>query len=67
MIVQNPVWVFASSKSLTKIENLPKRALRFMLHDYSSSYKRIVEKFGKFPMDVKRNDKLCIGTYTTVN
>ena len=46
--------MFASSKSLTKIENLHKRALRFMLYDYSSSYERILEKSGKFSMDVKR-------------
>ena len=38
-------WMFASSKSLTKIENLHKRALRFMLDNYSSSYERILENF----------------------
>ena len=30
------LWMFASSKSLNKIENLHKRALRLMLDDYSS-------------------------------
>ena len=40
------VRMFASSNSLTKIENLNKRALRFMLDDYSSSYERILEKSG---------------------
>ena len=35
------VWMFASSKSLTKTENIYKRALIFMLDNYSSSYKRI--------------------------
>ena len=59
--------MFASSKSLTKIENLYKRALRFMLDDYSSSYKRILEKSGKFSMDVKRKHKLCIKIYKTLN
>ena len=38
-------WMFASSKSVTKIENLHKRALRFMLNNYSSSYERILENF----------------------
>ena len=33
------VCLSASSKSLTKIKNLHKRALRFMLDDYLSSYK----------------------------
>ena len=32
------VWMFASSKSLAKIENLHKRTPRFMLDYYSSSY-----------------------------
>ena len=32
------VWMFASSKSLTKIENLNKRALSLMFDHYSSSY-----------------------------
>ena len=41
------VWMFASSKSLTKIENLYKRALRFMPENYSSAYKRVSEKSGK--------------------
>ena len=59
--------MLASSKSLTKIENLHKRALRFMLDDYSSSYKRILEKSGKFSMDVKRKHKLCIEIYKTLN
>ena len=61
------VWMLASSKSLTKIENLHKRALRFMLDDYSSSYKRILEKSCKFSMDVKRKHKLCIEIYKTIN
>ena len=39
--------MFASSKSLTKIENLYKRALRFMPENYSSAYKRVSEKSGK--------------------
>ena len=59
--------MLASSKSLTKIENLHKRALRFMLDDYSSSYKRILEKSGKFSMDVKRKHKLCIEIYKTLS
>ena len=59
--------MFASSKSLTKIENLHKRALRFMLYDYSSSYERILEKSGKFSMDVKRKHKLCTEIYKTLN
>ena len=61
------VWMFANSKSLTKIENLHKRALRFMLDDYSSSYKKILAKSGKFSMDVKRKYKLRIERHKTLN
>ena len=49
--------MFASSKSLTKIENLYKRALRFMPENYSSAYKRVSEKSGKpenYPSAYKR-------------
>ena len=38
------VWMFSSFKSLTKIEKLHKRALRFMLGDYSSSYEKMLKK-----------------------
>ena len=61
------VWKFASFKSLTEIEKLHKTALRFMLDDYSSSYERILEKSGKFSMDVKRKHKLCIEIYKTLH
>ena len=54
------VWMFASSKSLTKIEKFHKGALRFTWDDYSISYETISEKSGKFSMDVKRKHKLCI-------
>ena len=59
--------MFANPKSLTKIENLHKRALRFMLDDYSSSYKSISEKPVKFSVDFKRKHKLCIEIYKTLN
>ena len=59
--------MFSSSKSLTEIENLHKRALRFILDGYSNSYERILEKSGKFSMDIKRKHKLCIEIYKTLN
>ena len=48
------LWMFASSKSLTKNGNLHKTALRFMLDDSSSSYERVLEKCGKVSMDFKK-------------
>ena len=32
------VWNFSSAQSLSKIENLRKRALHFLLNDYDSTY-----------------------------
>ena len=58
--------MFAPSKSLTKIENFHKRALRLMLDDNSSSYERLLEH-GKFFMDVKRKHKLCIEMYKALH
>ena len=58
--------MLASPKSITKIQNLYKRALRFMLDNYSSSYKKILEKSDKFSMDVTRKHKLCIEIYETL-
>ena len=52
------VWMFASFKSFTKVENLYKRELGFMLDDCWSSYKRILEKSDNFSMDVKRKQTL---------
>ena len=38
-----------------------------MLDNYSNSYVRILEKSGKFSMDVKGKHKLCIEIYNTLN
>ena len=52
------VWIIASFKFLTKIENVHKRTLRFILDNYSSSYERLLGKSGKFSMDIKRKQTL---------
>ena len=49
------VWMFANSKSLSIIENLPKRALRFMLEDYSSSYEKSWQNPVNFPWTLREN------------
>ena len=38
------VWHFSSRKSINKIENIQKRALRFLLNDYSSDYETLLKK-----------------------
>ena len=40
------VWMLTNAKSVHKIEAIQKRALRFMLNDYESSYKDLLKKSG---------------------
>ena len=42
------VWMFSSKRSLNKIENLQKQALRFVLDDCTCSYELFLEKSGKY-------------------
>ena len=37
------VWMFISKTSLSKLENIQKRALRFVLDDYQSSYTELLQ------------------------
>ena len=59
--------MFLSAKSFTKIENIQKMALRFMLDDYTSSYDEILIKANKPSMDLRIKRKLCIEIYKTLN
>ena len=59
--------MFSSSKSLTKIENLQKRALRFLLNDYTSTYENLLEQANRSTMNVNRLRILCIEIYKTIN
>ena len=54
------VWNFSSAQSLNKIENLQKRALRFLLNDYDSTYEDLLEKSGYPNMSLRRKRTLCI-------
>ena len=38
------VWMLTNAKSIHKIEALQKRAMRFMLNDYESSYENLLKK-----------------------
>ncbi|XP_057293820.1 uncharacterized protein LOC130622382 [Hydractinia symbiolongicarpus] len=46
------VWNFSSYKSLLKIEQIRKRALRFLLNDNDSTYDELLLKAGKYQMGV---------------
>ena len=59
--------MFASKRSLNKIENWQKQALRLVLDDYTSSYKLLLEKSGKPTMKLAIERLLCIKVYKTLN
>ena len=61
------VWMFSSTQSLNKIENLQKRALRFLYDDFEASYKDLLSKGRKSKMNVRRLRTLCVEIYKTLN
>ena len=61
------VWMLSSVKSLNKIENLQKRALRFMLSDYESSYGELLTLSGNCVINVRLKKNLYIEIYKTLN
>ena len=46
------VWMFSSAKSLNRIENLQKGALRLLLDDYVSTYEQLLNKAGRRSMNI---------------
>ena len=61
------VWMFSSTQSLNKIENLQKRALRFLYDDFEASYEDLLSKREKSKMNVRRVRTLCVEIYKTLN
>ena len=61
------VWMFSNKRLLNKIENLQKRAPRFFLDKYASSYELLLVKSGKPTMNLTRERLLCIEIYKTFN
>ena len=61
------VWIFSSASSLKKIENLQKRALKFLYNGYEISYEELLLKSGRATMNVNRLRILCIEIYKTIN
>ena len=59
--------MFSSTQSLNKIENLQKRALRFLYDDIKASYHNLLSKGGKSKMNVRRLKTLCVEIYKTLN
>ena len=54
-------------KSINKIENMQKRALRFLLIDYSSDYETLLKKTNKCTMEVKRLRLLALEIFKSFN
>ena len=57
----------SSAKSLNKVENLQKRALRFLHNDYSGSYEELLKKSGKSTVNVSNYRSLCNQIFKTLN
>ena len=61
------VWFISSSRSLQKIENLQKRALRFLYNDYSSPYEVLLDRADKVAIKMRNHRVLCIEIFKTLN
>ena len=61
------VWMFSNATSLKKIENLQKRALRFLCNNNQLSYEELLDKANSSTMNVKRLSFLCVEIYKTNN
>ena len=61
------VWMFSNATSLLKkIENLQKRALRFLYNNYQLTYEELLDKANSSTMNVKRLRFLCVEIYKTI-
>ena len=58
--------MFSSTQPLNKIENLQKRALRFLYNDFEASYEDLLSKGGKFKINFRRLRTLCVEIYKTL-
>ena len=58
--------MFSSTQSLNKIENLQKRALRFLYDDFEASYEDLLSKGGKSKINVTRLRTLCVDGYKSL-
>ena len=59
--------MFSNAASLKKIENLQKRALRFLYKSYNTSYEDLLLKFGVSSINVTLLRTLCIEIFKTLN
>ena len=60
------VWNFSSAQLLNKIKNLKKRAFRFLLNDFDTTYEDMLEKSDYRNINLKRQRTLYIEIYKTL-
>ena len=60
------VWLFTSKSSLAKLENIQKRALRYVLNDYESDYNDLLTKVNVPGIKIMTLRQLTIEVYTSV-
>ena len=61
------VWMFTGKKSLDRIEDIQKRALRFVLNDYQSNYQDLLNKSEATGIKIMTLRLLAIEVYKCVN
>ena len=61
------VWMFTSKSSLSKLEDIQRRALRFVLDDYTSDYHELLNKADVPGVKIMALRYLAIEVYTCVN
>jgi hypothetical protein len=61
------VWHFSSAVSLSKIEKLQERALRFVYNNYTATYDHLLAISHKCTMEVRRLRTLCLEVFKTIN
>ena len=59
----NTVWHFCSKQGLYKLEKLHEQALRLVLNDYSSSYRKLLDKVSQPTLYVSRLKAISIEAY----
>ena len=60
------VWFVSSSTSIRKIENLHKKALRFLLNNYFSSYEQLLQKSSKASTNFRNHRVFCTEVFKTM-
>ena len=61
------IWMFSNATSLKKIENLQKRALKFLYNNYQLTYKELLDKANSSTMNVRRLHFSYVEIYKTIN